>query len=195
MTKSGKLPKEERRVQLLETALEIIRSEGADRLTLGYLATKAGVSKPITYEHFGTRSGLLTSIYTYLDERQIQSLRAALTSGLHNSKNTADMLATAYIHCSVDTGGEWHAVGAALLGSEEMGKVQKELLAGYVQLFISTLAPFSSLPSAELHRCCVGLVGAGEALSAMMLNEQCSEKEATETFSFLIQAAFIDHSL
>ncbi|MFC7557085.1 TetR/AcrR family transcriptional regulator [Pseudoroseomonas wenyumeiae] len=51
--------KAERRRQLLDTALLIVREEGADRLTLGHLAARAGVSKPVAYDHFGTRSGLL----------------------------------------------------------------------------------------------------------------------------------------
>ncbi|WP_413733412.1 TetR/AcrR family transcriptional regulator [Sodalis sp. RH21] len=58
---SGRLSKAERRRQLLDTVLVIIREEGADRLTLGHLAVRAGVSKPITYEHFNTRAGLLTN--------------------------------------------------------------------------------------------------------------------------------------
>ena len=52
---SRRLSKAERRQQLLDTALRIVREEGADRLTLGHLAIRAGVSKPVTYEHFGTR--------------------------------------------------------------------------------------------------------------------------------------------
>ena len=184
---SRRLSKERRRQQLLDTALQIIRNEGADRLTLGHLAAQAGVSKPITYEHFGTRAGLLIELYKLLDRQQVKALREALKSVQQNLSNTADVLATAYIHCSVDTGGEWHAVGAALSGSEEMGTVHQELLAGYAQLFVAVLAPHSPLPPADLHRCCVGLVGAGEALSVMMLGGQCSEQEAAQAFSALIR--------
>jgi AcrR family transcriptional regulator len=184
---TSRLSKESRRQQLLDTALIIIRKEGADRLTLGHLATRAGVSKPITYEHFSTRLGLLTALYKLLDEQQLQALQEALTRVQDNLRDTADVLATAYIHCAVDTGGELHAVRAALAGSEEMGAVQQELLAGYVQLFSATLAPHSSLPPAALHRCCVGLVGAGEALCALMLSGQSSEQEAAIAFSALIR--------
>ncbi|MBO0358140.1 TetR/AcrR family transcriptional regulator [Hymenobacter sp. BT186] len=170
-------------------ALVIIREEGADRLTLGHLATRAGVSKPIAYEHFTTRSGLLTALYKLLDEQHVQALQEALTSTHRTMQDTADVLATAYVRCSLDMGGEWHAVRAALAGNEEMGVVQQELLAGYVQLFHATLAPHSSLPPAALYRCCVGLVGAGEALSVLMLSGQCSELEAASTFSSLIQGS------
>ena len=188
---SGRLPKAERRRQLLDTALRIIREEGADRLTLGYLAARSGVSKPITYEHFGTRSGLLTALYKLLDEQQLLVLREALRRVQQQLRDTADVLAAAYIHCSVDTGGEWHAVRAALAGSEEMSAVQQELLAGYVQLFSAALAPHSSLSAAALYRCCVGLVGAGEALSVLMLSGQCSEQEAATAFSSLIQGGLL----
>jgi AcrR family transcriptional regulator len=188
---SSRLSKAERRRQLLDTALVIIREEGADRLTLGYLATRAGVSKPITYEHFSTRSGLLTALYKLLDEQQLQALQEALMRVQQKLRDTADILATAYIHCSVDTGGEWHAVRAALAGSEEMGAVHQELLAGYVQLFSATLAPHSQLPPAALQRCCVGLVGAGEALSVLMLSGQCNEQEAATSFSSLIQGSLL----
>ena len=55
------------------------------------------------------------------------------------------MLADAYMHCYADTSGEWHAVGAALSGSEEMGAVHQELLDVYVALFAAALKPHSAL--------------------------------------------------
>ncbi|RYX80656.1 TetR/AcrR family transcriptional regulator [bacterium] len=186
-TGTGRLSREERRRQLLDVALVVIREEGADRLTLGHLAARAGVSKPIAYEHFGTRSGLLIELYKWLDSKQVEALREALKGVRGSLNSTADVIATAYIHCSADTGGEWHALGAALSGSEEMGAVHQELLNGYIQLFASALEPCSTLSRAELERRCVGLVGAGESLSVMMLGGQCSEKEAAETFASLIQ--------
>jgi AcrR family transcriptional regulator len=47
LSSPSRLSKAERRQQLLDTALAIVREEGADRLTLGHLAARAGVSKPI----------------------------------------------------------------------------------------------------------------------------------------------------
>lgn len=139
------------------------------------------------YEHFGTRSGLLAELYKSLDRAQVSALREALQSVQQNLGETADVLATAYIHCAADTSGEIYAVGAALSGSEEMGAVHQEVLAGYVELFASALAPHSPLPPDELHRRCVGLVGAGEALSLLMVGGRCSEPEAAATFSSLIR--------
>lgn len=184
---SRRLAKPERRRQLLDTALQVIREEGADRLTLGYLAVRAEVSKPVVYEHFGTRSGLLIALYKLLDARQSDALRQALTTGDRDLKETAALLAAAYIHCAVDTGGEWHAIGAALAGSEEKGAVLQELLGGYVQLFAGVLGAHCELSPAELSRRCVGLVGAGEALAAAMVQGTYTEADAAGAFAALIR--------
>jgi AcrR family transcriptional regulator len=45
-----RLRKEDRRVQLLEVARGIVRQQGTEALTLGYLAERANVTKPIPYD-------------------------------------------------------------------------------------------------------------------------------------------------
>ena len=60
----------ERRKQLIDVAWHIIRQEGTDALTLGYLATQAGVTKPVVYDHFDSRSGLFATLYREYDQRQ-----------------------------------------------------------------------------------------------------------------------------
>lgn len=184
---SRRLSRVQRRRQLLDTALKVVREEGADRLTLGRLAARAGISKPVAYDHFGTRSHLLIELYKSIDQAQVVALKEALTTGALSVEETIGTLASAYIHCYADTSGEWHAIGAALAGSEEKEAVYQELLDGYVQLFSALLRPYVDLPQAELERRCMGLIGAGEALSAAMVRGNCGEAEAAETFASLIQ--------
>ncbi len=184
---SRRLSRVQRRHQLLDTALTIVREEGADRLTLGRLAARAGISKPVAYDHFGTRSTLLIELYKSLDQAQAAALKEALTTGERGIEETITALASAYIHCYADTTGEWHAIGAALAGSEEKETVYQELLDGYVRLFAAVLKPHVDLQQAELERRCIGLIGAGEALSAVMVRGNCGEAEAAETFASLIR--------
>lgn len=188
-TASPRLPRADRRRQLLDTALMIVREEGADRLTLGRLAERAGVSKPVAYDHFTTRSGLLVELYKMLDTEKSNTLRSTLTAGRPTPRQAVNALASAYISCSVDTGGEYFAVGAALAGSREMSAVHQELLDGYVQLFATVLEPHSTLPRVELKRRCVGFVGAGEALSTAMVRGLTTEEQAADTLSSVIVGA------
>lgn len=185
--KSRRLSKEQRRQQLLDTALGIVRTEGADSLTLGHLAKRAGVSKPVAYDHFGTRSRLLVELYRLIDQQQSKALRNALSADEKSFTDTARVLANAHIHCYADTSGEWHAIGAALAGSEDKEVVYQELLDNYVQLFVETLKPFCERSDADIERRCLGLIGAGDALAAAMVRGRCSETEAAEAFAALME--------
>ncbi len=187
--RSNRLSKALRRRQLLETARLIVREEGADRLTLGHLAVRAGVSKPVAYDHFGTRSGLLIELYRWIDTEKVTAFQDAMTLGTRGRDETVNLLAAAYIECAADMEGEFQAVGAALAGSDEKASVFEELLANSVQMFVSVLKPHSILPPAELERRCIGLVGGGEALAAAKLRGSCSEAEATRTFEAMIKGA------
>ncbi|MCS4505998.1 TetR/AcrR family transcriptional regulator [Arhodomonas aquaeolei] len=186
-TGSRRLSAPERRRQLLDTAQLIVREEGADRLTLGHLAARAGVSKPVAYDHFGTRSTLLIELYRLIDRRQSDALRETLTTEERGFGETASLLAAAHVHCHADTSGEWHAIGAALTGSDEKEAVYQELLDNYVQLFAAALKPYCELTDAELERRCIALIGAGDAISAAMVRGNCSEAEAAATFASLIR--------
>jgi AcrR family transcriptional regulator len=186
---SRRLSAAERRRQLLDTALLIVREEGADRLTLGHLAARAGVSKPVAYDHFGTRSGLLIELYRWIDIERVNAFREAMATSQRSLDETAKVLAAAYIDCAADTTDEFHAVGAAMAGSEEKAAVFQELLDNSVAMFVSVLKPHSTLSPSELYRYCVGLVGAGEALSAALVRRTCSEAEAAEAFASLIEGA------
>ncbi|MGE6758395.1 TetR/AcrR family transcriptional regulator [Corallococcus interemptor] len=185
-TPSKKLPKAQRREQLLDIALSIVREEGTDALTLGHVAERAGVSKPIAYEHFKTRSGLLIALYEQVDARQVQALLEALKRTRKRLEDVARVMSAAYMHCYTSAGPEWHAVSAALRGDEEMEAFQRELLDRYVALYREALAPYSDLKKDALHLRCVGIIGAAEAISRDMLRGLVDEAPAAETLASLI---------
>ena len=58
-----RMSREERQRQLLDVAWRLVREEGTEALTLGRLAEQAGVTKPVVYDHFSTRPGLLAALY------------------------------------------------------------------------------------------------------------------------------------
>ena len=173
----------------METALAIVRDKGTDRLTLGYLATHAGVSKPVVYDHFGDRSGLLIELYRWIDMERVDAFRDGLVSRSPSATEAIDELAAAYIDCAADTSGDFYAIGAALAGSEKKADVFQELLDNAIAMFVAVLTPHSGLSKAELTRRCTGLVGAGEAISAQMLRGGCDREDAIRTFASMIAGA------
>ncbi|MBN7136716.1 TetR family transcriptional regulator [Lysobacter enzymogenes] len=186
-----RLPKSERREQLLETALAIVREQGTDALTLGYLAERAGVSKPIAYEHFGTRSGLLIALYRRIDERQAATAARDFERTPKRLGDVARLMGESYMSCFRTAGPECHAIFAALKGDVDMERVQRELTKGYVEFYRGLLAPYAKVDEAELRRRCIAIVGAGEALSREMSLGHVQEADAAATLAGLIEATIL----
>ena len=71
----------ERREQLLDVGRSLFAQKGFDATSVEEIAAKAGVSKPVVYEHFGGKEGL----YAVVVDREVRSLldriAAALTGG------------------------------------------------------------------------------------------------------------------
>lgn len=183
---AARLPRAQRRDQLLDTAHMIVREQGTDALTLGHLAERAGVSKPIAYEHFQSRSGLLIALYQQIDDRHVQAFRRALKRSRQRLEDVARLAGSAYMSCYATIGPEWHAIAAAMKGDEQMEAVQQQLVDGYVALYREAFAPFTDLPKDELHLRCVGIVGAAEAISQAMIRGLIDEKQAAASVTSLI---------
>jgi AcrR family transcriptional regulator len=185
-TPAKKLPRAERRDQLLDMALAIVREEGTDALTLAHVAERAGVSKPIAYEHFGTRSGLLIALYERIDDRQVAALLKALERTPRRLEDVARVMSRAYMACYLTAGPEALAITAALSGDGEMEAFHQRLLDRYVALYRDALAPYSTLAPDALHLRCVGLIGAAEAISRDMLRGRVDEAGAVDALAALI---------
>ncbi|AKF87335.1 hypothetical protein MFUL124B02_41450 [Myxococcus fulvus 124B02] len=185
-TSPKKLPKAQRREQLLDVAVAVVREEGTDALTLGHLAERAGVSKPITYEHFQTRAGLLMALYERTDARQVAQLQEALERTRRKLEDVARVMSAAYMSCYTTSGPEHSAIAAALKGDGQMEAFHQGLLDQYVDFYQRTLGPFCDLPREALRQRCVAIIGAAEALSRDVLRGAVAESTAANTLASLI---------
>ena len=162
-TSKKRLPKEQRNRQLMAVAWSIVRSEGTDALTLGYLAERAGVTKPVVYDHFGTRTGLLGVLYEEYDSRQNALMDEALRTSGTSLSAVAEVIATNYVNCVLEMGREMPGVSAALDGSPELNALKKEHEAAFVAKCRNALQPFAKQPIGPAGM--RAIVGAAEAVS------------------------------
>jgi AcrR family transcriptional regulator len=176
-----KLPKAERREQLLETAQAILREEGTDALTLGHLAECAGVSKPIAYEHFGTRAGLLIALCSAYDQRQMLAQKEVLEAGGGTLKDVAAIFASSYVDCVLTMGPEFGAAFAALSATEETADFRQSLRRGYVARYRESFRRFVKLP--EDDAIFFGLLGAAEVLAQDAAAGRVSREGAVEALT------------
>lgn len=68
----------ERRQQLLEIGRTLFAAKGFEGTSVEEIAAKAGVSKPVVYEHFGGKEGL----YAVVVDREMRRLLDMVTSSL-----------------------------------------------------------------------------------------------------------------
>lgn len=158
-----RLPKEARHRQLMDVAWAIVRSEGSDALTLGYLAELAGVSKPVVYDHFGTRTGLLRDLYKDYDARQHDLMDEALQACKQSLPAVANVIASTYVDCVMQMGREMPGVSAALAGSPELDALKKEHEALFLAKCRNALQPFAKKPLAPAAM--RAMLGTAEAVS------------------------------
>lgn len=165
MAGSKRMAKDRRRQQLMRVALDIVRQEGTEALTLARLAERAGVTKPIAYEHFGTRAGLLVALFRDHDERTTQAVRAALATGSTTLENVASILSTAYVDACLSMGPEINEIFDALSASEETQEFKRSWRDFLVSEFRAAFAPFVKLPRRQRTGLLIGILGAAESLS------------------------------
>jgi AcrR family transcriptional regulator len=68
----------ERREQLLDVGRQLFAERGYDGTAVEEIAARAGVSKPVVYEHFGGKEGL----YAVVVDREVQRLMDAFAGAL-----------------------------------------------------------------------------------------------------------------
>ncbi|MFD6098143.1 TetR family transcriptional regulator [Nocardiopsis flavescens] len=69
---------EERRRQLLEIGRELFAERGFDATSVEEIAARAGVSKPVVYEHFGGKEG----IYAVVVDQEMRTLVGMVSEAL-----------------------------------------------------------------------------------------------------------------
>src|SRR5450830_1475674 len=78
----------ERREQLLDVSRRLFAEKGFEGTSIEEIASRAEVSKPVVYEHFGGKEG----IYAVVVDREIQALTGALTGALASSEHPKVLL-------------------------------------------------------------------------------------------------------
>ena len=74
---------QERREQLLNVGRKLFAEKGFETVTVEEIAAKAGVSKPVVYEHFGGKEGL----YAVVVDREMNYLLDSITQSLMGSRS------------------------------------------------------------------------------------------------------------
>ena len=82
----GRLPRDERRAQLLSAALEVFTSAGYHSAAMDEIAERAGVSKPVLYQHFPSKLDLYLAVLDTHIDSLVFAIQRAIQSTPDNSE-------------------------------------------------------------------------------------------------------------
>lgn len=183
-----RLSYEQRHAQLLDTAREFLREEGSDALTLARLAESAGVTKPLVYQHFGTKAGVLVELYGEFKTRTHVALDTALENAEASLPEVARIIADSYIDCIDEESTELPGVGGALSGSTELEVLRQEADVAFSARCRTALEPFAAdgaVSEASLY----AILGAAEGLTRALMLEKVTFDQARQALAAVVSSA------
>jgi len=87
--KSARLPRDERRAQLLVAALEVFTAAGYHSAAMDEIADRANVSKPVLYRHFPSKLDLYLAVLDLHIDSLVFAIQKAIASNRENSSRVA----------------------------------------------------------------------------------------------------------
>ncbi len=94
--RGGRMPRTARRVQLLESALEVFGAQGYHAAAMDDIADRAGVSKPVLYQHFPGKLDLYLALLDKSCDTIIDACRQVLVSTEDNKQRVAATMQVFY---------------------------------------------------------------------------------------------------
>ncbi|EGR0589987.1 TetR/AcrR family transcriptional regulator [Vibrio cholerae] len=120
----------------------MVREQGTDALTLISLAKKAGVTKPITYNHFSTRQALLYALYRRCDEALSFQMDRLITNQSICLQDAVIVYVSSYINCTETNGKVYDDIVSALKAYPEYAGVEKDIRNYFCHVIEKILSPF-----------------------------------------------------
>ena len=157
-----RMPRDQRRAQLLEAANDVFTSKGYHAAAMDDIAEAAGVSKPVLYQHFPSKLDLYLALLDISCDRLVEVVEEALASTDDNADRVVATMDAFYDFVS-SASGEFRFVFESDLTGD--GQVQQRLwkvnndIADAIALVI---AEDTGLPAEQAKLLAISLVGTAQ---------------------------------
>ncbi|GAA2465939.1 TetR/AcrR family transcriptional regulator [Streptomyces macrosporus] len=166
-----RLPRRARRNQLLGAAQEVFVAQGYHAAAMDDIAERAGVSKPVLYQHFPGKLDLYLALLDQHCEALVQSVRAALASTSDNKQRVAATM-DAYFRYVEDEGGAFRLVFESDLTNEPAVRDRVEKVSVDCARAVSeVISEDTSLPPDEAMLLAMGLCGMAQITARYWLSD------------------------
>jgi AcrR family transcriptional regulator len=169
--RGGRLPRRERRAQLLDSALEVFVAQGYHAAAMDDIAERAGVSKPVLYQHFPGKLDLYLALLDTACDTIIDNCRQALASTTDNKLRVEAAIDAFFSYVAAESGA-FRIVFESDLTSEPAvrGHVER-VTTDCAAMIAEVIQEDTSLPMEASRLLAVSLVGMAQVSARYWLAE------------------------
>ncbi|GAA3835030.1 TetR/AcrR family transcriptional regulator [Nocardioides panacisoli] len=166
-----RLPRRQRRAQLMSAALEVFVAQGYHAAAMDDIAERAGVSKPVLYQHFPGKLELYLALLDESCDTMIANCRAALESTKDNKERVAAAMDAFFEYVAHDTGAFRLVFESDLTNEPVVRRHVERVTTECADLIAGVIREDTGLPQEAARLLAVALVGMGEVSARFWLKE------------------------
>jgi AcrR family transcriptional regulator len=158
----SRLPRDERRAQLLTAALEIFTASGYHAASMDEIADKASVSKPVLYQHFPSKLDLYLAVLDLHIDSLVFAIQKAIASTRDN-KNRVKATIDAYFGFIEGEGEAFRLLFESDMSTEPQVRERLERMTYDCAVAVSAVISVDTgLPKDEAMILAIGLIGCAQ---------------------------------
>ncbi|WP_121255546.1 TetR/AcrR family transcriptional regulator [Nocardioides ferulae] len=165
------MPRRERRAQLLSSALEVFVAQGYHSAAMDDIADRAGVSKPVLYQHFPGKLDLYLALLDASCDTIIDNCRDALASTSDNKQRVAATIDAFYEYVAHDTGAFRLVFESDLTNEPAVREHVDRVTTECAAMIADVIRDDTGLPDAASRLLAVSLVGMAQVSARFWLSD------------------------
>jgi AcrR family transcriptional regulator len=165
------MPRRERRAQLLESALEVFVAQGYHAAAMDDIADRAGVSKPVLYQHFPGKLDLYLALLDASCDTIIDNCRVALEATQDNKQRVAATMDAFFEYVAGDTGAFRLVFESDLTNEPAVREHVERVTTECADMIAHVIHDDTGLPDTASRLLAVSLVGMAQVSARFWLSE------------------------
>ena len=167
-----RLTAEARRAQLLEVAREVFASDGYHGAAMEQIALRAGVTKPVLYQHFESKKELYLGLLEEDMARLLDDIRRAI-EGARSNRERIERATGAYFSFIDSNEGSFRLLFRETMGAEdEFRRAIERFRDELARSIAAVIAAETGLPSSEAELLARGVMGIAESAAQWWLDQR-----------------------
>jgi AcrR family transcriptional regulator len=165
------MPRRERRAQLLSSALEVFVAQGYHSAAMDDIAERAGVSKPVLYQHFPGKLELYLALLDTSCDQIIENCRLALDSTHDNKLRVGATVDAFFEYVALDTGAFRLVFESDLTNEPAVREHVERVTTECAALIAHVIRDDTGLPDDASYLLAVSLVGMAQVSARFWLKD------------------------